>query len=304
MLSSRLAAYLRRPGWSKHSPCPLEKELVPVHPRKVYYFLTTRPRQHIPADSSDILGTPFITPLLAGGKGGKRIISPSLSNDSVDEEHEGAEDRRRAALSPSPEVDLSTHDLDAVMADDDFTTPPTPAASFSGRSSLARDGSNGGTPEGLSLVHNHRAASPPLEGDEKEFTQTASNMRIRGMSLDQHSIRPSLETMNPRTETAVDVQMDETEEEKAKRNCEAAATLFGGHTDHIQYNNSTIMSSPVMKAVPGPSMEKEIKVEEAADAAMEEPISILGDRGFGTAWNTRELENIGLDELDDLLAAF
>lgn len=191
------------------------------------------------------------------------------------------------------------------MADDDFTTPPTPAASFSGRSSLARDGSNGGTPEGLSLVHNHRAASPPLEGDEKEFTQTASNMRIRGMSLDQHSIRPSLETMNHRIETAVDVQMDETEEEKAKRNCEAAATLFGGHTDHIQYTDPTIMSSPAMKAVPGSSVvEKEIKVEEAADVEMEEPISILGDGGFGTGWNTRELENIGLDELDDLLGAF
>jgi len=154
-------------------------------------------------------------------------------------------------------------------------------------------------------VHNHRAASPPLEGDEKEFTQTASNMRIRGMSLDQHSIRPSLETTNPRTETAVDVQMDETEEEKAKRNCEAAATLFGGHTDHIQYSTSTIMSSPFMKAVPGPSVvEKEIKVEETADVEMEEPISILGDRGFGTGWDTREPENIGLDELDDLLGAF
>lgn len=277
-----------------------------MHPRKVYYFLTTRPRQDIPADSSDILGTPLITPLLAGGKGGKRIISPSLSNDSVDGDLEGAEHRTRAALSPSPEVDLSAHDLDAAMADDDFTTPPTPAASFSGRSSLARDGSNSGTPEGLSLVHNHRAASPPLEGDEKEFTQTASNMRIRGMSLDQHSIRPSLETMNLRTENPVDVQMDETEEEKTKRNREAAATLFGGHAEHLQYtNSSSMMSSPFMKAIPGPSVvEKEIKVEEAADIEMEEPMSILGDRGFGLGWDTREPENIGLDELDDLLGAF
>ena len=279
---------------------------MPVHPRKVYYFLTTRPRQDIPADSSDILGTPLITHLLSGGKGGKRIISPSLSNASVDEDQEGAEGRRRTALSPSPEVDLSAHDLDVAVAEDDFTNPPTPAGSFSGRSSLARDGSHGSSPEEIiSLAHNHRAASPPLEGDEKEFTQTASNMRIRGMSLDEHSIRPSLETANPGSENVVDVLMDETEEEKAKRNREAAAALFGGHQDHIQEANSSMMSSPFLKPVPGPSvLEKEIKVEETADLQMEEPISILGDRGFGMGWDTREPENIGLDELDDLLGAF
>jgi len=60
-----------------------------------------------------------------------------------------------------------------------------------------------------------------------------------------------------------------------------------------------------MKALPRPSVvEKEIKVEDAADIEIEEPISILGERGFGTGWDTREPENIGLDELDDLLGAF
>lgn len=302
LLSSRLAAYLRRPGWSKLSPCPLDKELVPVHPRKVYYFLTTRPRQQIPVDSSDILGASLI---ITGGKGGKRIISPSLSNASVDEDQDGAEARKRDALSPSPEVDLSTHDLDVAVAEDDFTTPPTPAGSFSGRSSLARDGSNGSISEEASIVHNHRAASPPLEGDEKEFTQTASNMRMRGMSLDEQSIRPSLETANAATETALDVHMDETEEEKANRNREAAAALFGGQGDHMPDTTSTLTSSPFMKPMAGPMViEKEIKVEETADIEMEEPTSILGDRGFGTGWDTREPESIGLDELDDLFGAF
>ena len=242
--------------------------------------------------------------MLSGGKGGKRIISPSLSNASVDEDQEGAEARKRDALSPSPEVDLSAHDLDAGMAEDTFTTPPTPAGSYSGRSSLARDGSSGSMSEDVNLVHNHRAASPPLEGDEKEFTQTASNMRMRGMSLDDQSIRPSLETMNASVETSLDVPMEETEEEKAKRNREAAAALFGGQGDHLPDTNSTILSSPFMKPMVVPAaVEKEIK-KEAVDVEMEEPISILGDRGFGTGWDSREPENIGLEELDELFGAF
>jgi len=56
--------------------------------------------------------------------------------------------------------------------------PPTPPGSFSARSSLA--------PHDLHhrLSHNHRAASPPLEGDEKEFTQTATSARERTSSED------------------------------------------------------------------------------------------------------------------------
>ena len=269
----------------------------------MYYFLTTRPRQEIPVDSTDILGTPIIDPLLSGGKGGRRIISPSLSNPSVDDDQENAEDRRRAALSPSPEVDLSAHELDAAVAEVNFTNPPTPAASFSGRSSLARDGSSANSPDVVSLSHNHRAASPPLEGDEKEFTQTASNMRMRGMSLDG-SVRPSLEGSNPEQENVIDMQIDETEEEKAKRNSEAAAYLFGAHPGQIQIANPSILSSPLLK--PGPAqatVEKEIKVEDSADVEMEEPFSVLGDRGFGLGWDTREPESIGLEELDDLFGA-
>ena len=218
---------------------------------------------------------------------------------------EGAEDRRRAALSPSPEVDLSAHELDAAIpgAEDDFTTPPTPAGSFSGRSSIARDGSNGS--EEISLAHNHRAVSPPLEGDEKEFTQTASNMRMRGMSLDDQSRRPSKEVANPDLDTDEDMQVDETEEEKARRNREAAADLFGGQHDTTQDISSAILSSPVIKpAQEHVGVAREVKLEETTDIEMKESTSILGDTGFGSAWDTREPENIGLDELDDLFGAF
>lgn len=304
MLSSRLSAYLRRPCWTKTSPCPLEKELVPVHPRKVYYFLTTKPRQDFPTDSSDILELPLITALHSGGKGGKRIISPSLSNASVDEDMEFAEDRRRATLSPSPEIDLSAHELDdAVLArEDDYTTPPTPAGTFSGRSSLARDGSNAS--EEISLAHNHRAASPPLEGDEKEFTQTASNMRMRGMSLDDQSIRPSMEIADPDKETEDDIHIDETEEEKARRNREVAADLFGGQHDATQDLSSAMLSSPMIKPIHEHVAVPEVKMEETPGAEMQNSTSILGDSGFGVGWDTREPENIGLDELDDLFGAF
>ena len=305
LLSSRLSTYLRRPCWSALAPCPLGKELIPIHPRKVYFYLTTSPRQDFPADSSDILSSPLINTVGAGGKGGKRIISPSISSASVDEDLEGAEDRKRAALSPSPEVDLSSHEFDAATdgADDDFATPPTPAGSYSGRSSLARDGTSGSASENIRLVHNHRAASPPLEGDEREFTQTASSMRMRGMSLDDVNVRPSTEVENPATEEVVadEMMVEESEEEKAKRNREAAAALFGSHHEHGQEASLGLMSSPLYKHAL-PTIGNETKKEETADVEMGESVSILGESGFG--WDAREPAIIGLDELDDLLGGF
>ena len=288
-MSSRLSSYLKRP-WSALSPCPLEKELTTVHPRKVYFFLATLPRQPFPADSSDIL-----TKTHTGGKGGKRIISPSLSSASVDEDPEAAEERKRDAMSLSPEINLS-EDLDGSGPGLrlDFTTPPTPAgSSFSGRSSLARDGSNGSSSDGV-LSHSHKAASPQLEGDEKEFTQTASSMRMRGMSLDDPTVRPS-------TEDVLEMELEETEEEKAKRNREAAEALFGPH--HAQAAGMPIMTSPLVKSTQRILIDKGIKWQ-GEDSEMKESISILGDGGVGLTWDTREQEDIRIEDLDDLFGAF
>jgi hypothetical protein len=289
LLSSRLSAYLKRP-WSALAPCPLDKELTTVHPRKVYYFLTIQPRQPVPVDSSDIFSSH------AGGKGGRRIISPSISSASIDEDPEAAEERKRDAMSPSPELDLETEDLDVAVpgAEGDFVTPPTPAgSSFSGRSSLARDGSNGSSSDSV-LSHNHRAASPPLEGDEKEFTQTASSMRMRGMSLDNPTVRPS-------TEDAHEIEHEETEEEKAKRNREAAEALFGTH--HTQEAGLAGLGSPMVKPIYQMVAEKERK-QEGEDVEMKETISILGDNGVSLTWDTREPEDIRIEDLDDLFGAF
>ncbi len=261
-----------------------------MHPRKVYYFLTIQPRQPVPVDSSDIFSSH------AGGKGGRRIISPSISSASIDEDPEAAEERKRDAMSPSPELDLETEDLDVAVpgAEGDFVTPLTPAgSSFSGRSSLARDGSNGSSSDSV-LSHNHRAASPPLEGDEKEFTQTASSMRMRGMSLDDPTVRPS-------TEDAHEMEREETEEEKAKRNREAAEALFGTH--HTQEAGLAGLSSPMVKPIYQMVAEKERK-QEGEDVEMKESISILGDNGVSLTWDTREPEDIRIEDLDDLFGAF
>ena len=304
LLSSRLTAYLRRPGWTALSPCPLGKELIPVHPRKVYFFLTTCKRQELPADSSDILSIPLSRMIGGGGKGGKRIISPSLSNASIDEDVDGNDERRREALSPSPEVDLSAPELDAIPpgADDDLI-PLTPAgSSFSGRSSLARDGSNGSSSEPINLAHNHRGASPPLEGDEREFTQTASSMRMRGMSMEDTSVRQSKEIENSFVQGSDMMQVEETEEEKAKKNSEAAATLFGGDHQHAQEGAFTLPSSPLVRPASGHMTLEMGKGGE--DVEMGEPVSILGDGSFGSVWDIQKPENVDLDELDDLFDEF
>lgn len=298
LLSSRLAAYIRRQDWSALSPCPLAKELIPVHPRKVFYYLTTCPRQEIPPDSSDILPPQLLDTLVTNNHGGNRIISPSISNASIDGDHDGFEGRKRAAISPSPEVDLSNPGLeDDVQVDEDFNAPPTPAGSFSGRSSLNRDGTNGSPSDGMHHLHNHRAASPPLEKDEKEFTQTASSMRMRGVSFDEQDIRPTTETEELAAENAI----EETEEEKAKKNREAAETLFGGHHENPQQMGLSIMSSPHVKPMYAQLfIEKIPRREETVDLEMKES-TILSDSGL---WDIRPPESIELDELDDLFSGF
>lgn len=234
---------------------------------------------------------------MASNQVGKRIISPSISNASIDGDSEGLEDRKRAAISPSPEVDLSNPEFeDDVPVDDDYNTPPSPAGSSSRRSSLNRDGTNGAASNGHH-VHNHRAASPPLEKDEKEFTQTASSMRMRRVSIDEQDIRPSTET----EELAAEYAFEETEEEKAKQNEEVAAMLFGGHHENSQHMGPSIMSSPHVKPMHAHlCFEKISRREGTVDWEMKESTT-LGDSGL---WDIRPPESIDLDELDDLFCGF
>ena len=114
-----------------------------------------------------------------------RIISPSLSSGSnnnankdetMSDEDGAASDtsrHERAALSPSPEVDFSCPELDG---DDSHSPPLTPGGTFSGRNSVSSSSHRS------SGAGNTARQPPPLERDEREFTQTAAEVRRRRRS--------------------------------------------------------------------------------------------------------------------------
>lgn len=158
IISSRLSTYMKRPCWSALAPCPLTKELENIHPRRTYFYLTTGPHQPLPGPSTVRLTQ-------------RTIISPSLS--SATSGSEDADPDRRRELSPSPEVDLSSPEFDDM--DDDVAMPTTPIGSLSVRFPL---------PSAVLSPRHHRGASPPLEKDEREFTQTADGLQKRKLSGD------------------------------------------------------------------------------------------------------------------------
>lgn len=145
-------------SWTALAPCPIGKELILIHPRKVYYYLTTMPRQPLPENSDDL-----VIPGMEGSH-----ITPSVSSVDQDEEENVFAARQR---SPSPEVDLSSPDFEDE------------SMNLHGRPDGAARPGHGGFGDhhqsNMRMLHSHRAASPPLEGDEKEFTQTASAVRER-----------------------------------------------------------------------------------------------------------------------------
>lgn len=170
IISSRLASYLKRSCWSALAPCPLAKELESVHPRRTYFYLTTFPHQPLP--------DPAAAATLSQLAHIRTIISPSVSDAASNSEDADLE--RRRELSPSPEVDLSSPEFDDM--DDDIAMPTTPIGSLSIRGFGMPPGHFS---HGVGLPgRNHRAASPPLEKDEKEFTQTADGLQKRKLSGD------------------------------------------------------------------------------------------------------------------------
>ncbi|KAJ9649676.1 hypothetical protein H2201_001819 [Coniosporium apollinis] len=238
IISSRLASYLKRP-WTALSPCPVGKELVGTHPKRIYFFLTTSPHQSIP-DAPDAVSA----------VAANRIISPSLSSAADDEEERAARTRE----SMSPEVDLSSPELGDTDAHLEASLD-----SLSGRSSSH-------PPTTANIAHNRRAASPPLEREEREFTQTASSLQQRSRSQSQATMMDA-----PLTEelpSGVDVQMhdalpgaaDETEESANIRNSEAMMALFGEGIVPPGMKLITL-SSPIVK--PQLTVETSLPIEES-----------------------------------------
>ena len=65
------------------------------------------------------------------------------------------------------------------------------------------------------------------------------------------------------------------------------------------------MSSPMVKPSQPAILEREIKKEEADVVMKESASSILGESGMGgLTWDTREPEDIQIEDLDDLFGAY
>ncbi|TAQ90299.1 hypothetical protein B7494_g1384 [Chlorociboria aeruginascens] len=241
IISSRLSSYLKR-SWSALAPCPIAKELETVHPRRTYFYLTTYPHQPIPDPA---IHAPQRT-----------IISPSLS--SAASRSDDADGDRRRMLSPSPEIDLSSPEYE----DENLATPPTPTGSFSGRAERP--------------IRNNRSSSPPLEKDEKEFTQTARGMQKRKLSEDiPMSGVPSEVGGTTRTSDA-DV-------------------LFYGEGRGLNVVHTSVFSSPAMK----PSL-----ALNTLKKPFEESVDIWGRVESTMDWDMRSPENVELSELDGMLDDF
>ena len=276
LLSSRLSLYLKRP-WTALAPCPLAKELIPVHPRKVFFYLTTTPHQKLPESSDDI-----ITHISNDLKRLTPSVSPSVDQDDVDRET-----RSRMQMSPSPEVDLSSPDLDQ----DHPISPPTPGESFSGRSSVSREPTIGDN-----RVTQIRAPSPPLEADEKGFTETASAARARALSVNDPTPQPSVEVTMHGTGSTPLPPVEETAELRQKRDQELGYELFGHAHTALVVPQQGALNSPM------------IPPREDHRASAKKAVTIVTDMDSLDAdlsrWELRSPENVELDELDGMFTGF
>lgn len=185
-----------------------------MHPRKVFYYLTSQPRGELPQNSDDIL-----PPLLADLK----RLTPSISDPSVSEDAE-IEHFERSRMSPSPEVDLFSPELGH-----DAPVPPTPGSSFSGTDSIPLEP----TQEVRSRLQ--RAPSPGLEADEKGFTETASAVRAIRIAQASQPQSPIDETMSFNVP-----------EKKPQTDHEAGLELFGRSHGALTVEQKVVLASSPM----------------------------------------------------------
>ena len=292
IISSRLTNYLRRP-WSAVAPCPLAKEQVNIQPRRVYYYLTTCARQPIPELSSH----PAIN--------AARVISPSISSGPDEEERKEAAQKvqnlEREALSPSPELDLIAPEFDH----------PHHGHSMSG---VSYTGSPA-YPEVSTYGEAYQQATvPPLESDEREFTQMATNMATRraieqsatpdaepeppSMDLTGHNPSESYLSMpsHDLSESPGEVEEEETEEAKHLKNQQAASALFGNQYAHLSANPSShiiLNSSPMIRPMLSTKDVPKTMTQPSFGRSMDDD----------AVWNElKSPDCVELSELDELLA--
>jgi hypothetical protein len=273
------------------SPCPLAKEISTVHPRRLYYYLTTTPRQPIPTHE------------LPPPKPAARIISPSLSSESIaDEEQRHVRDRQ--AMSPSPEVDLSSADFESEHG----PASAVPGGSFPGRNSLPRDRPSF-TPQ--------RRSSPPLEREERDFKQTATALheqaQARRSSLkDVPMTGADKQSSHPSSDTHITASIEMADPDHRA----TTAELFNLR---LPAANHFELSSPMMKPQPDlristvMTSQHSHQQQEDRDHAMldRSPTSDNGnvammeeEFAFAAVDNLQCPEDIHLDELEDMFDAY
>jgi len=187
----------------------------------------------------------------------RAVITPSIS--SAASRSDEAENERRRELSPSPEVDLSSPEFD----DEDLSLPGSTTSSFNSRRPAN--------------TRSHRASSPPLEKDEKEFTQTARGMQKRKLSRDDTQM------------TGVPSQIDG-QPTKSNDN----ELLFPDGRNLTVAQTAVFLSSPAMK----PSASLNTK------RGFEESLVLWNSVENSMEWDTRSPEHVDLSELDDLMFDF
>lgn len=237
-----------------------------MHPRRTYFYLTTSPHQPLPDPNAQIA-------LKA-----RELPTPSATSGSdVDE------DDRRRELSPSPELELEPYNPHDDLDDAEEPMPATPLGSYPSRHSIASQTS--------------RTAEPPLEKDEKEFTQTANGIRKASGQFPQFEGLPAEPPAHPTAGVVVD--------EHAKDD-----TLFGDAKAL-----DAAINAPHIIGTPGASLQlmNSPHIRPAARHAM--PLFSLD---FGKArsdhtfydqldsqlgWD-RSPEQVDLDELDSMLTGF
>jgi hypothetical protein len=179
-------------------------------------------------------------------------------------------------MSPSPELDLSDYDENSVDPFSSQTHPPTTA----------------------NIANNRRAQSPPLEKDEREFTQTASFLQQRRRSQQIERERSASAPMEPTPNNDVSmgevlVTIEETEESAARKNSEVASALFGQTNAATSFPAAFAPNSPALK----PILHIEMPPPSFKSHAVELDLEDLD-------WTMKSPETIELDELDILFGEY
>ncbi|KAK6528936.1 hypothetical protein TWF694_004165 [Orbilia ellipsospora] len=253
IISSRLNTYLKRKDFSDEKPCVLDKELITTHPKRTYFFLTNTEHQPIPE---------FELPMPI-----RTVVSPA----PTDEAEEEAE-RRRRIPSPSPEIEFFDHDHEDASDDLDDTT-----------SIFSRDRS--GSPSSRN--------SPPLEGDEQEFSDNAISLSIKHRSASR-DLREGVPTPPIAMDDVTSVEQ------------EHHTTFLGPYNLHAP---AIPHPSPIVRPISPKAVEEAVdtgsnakKLEVITSLRLSEPAAA---KYTYESWSDlKSPETVNLQELDLLLGGF